>query len=188
MQKVNWLLEIMSVTFSLDAAIYRSDIGGQFAQSNIPLMKHLTLTLVGFLFVLSSYSNAQTPAPASVALCFACHGPDGKGIGAGTPTPMAPPFVGSKFVNDGDGEIMASIVFTGIAKEDAKFLGMMAPLGAVLNDDQLAEVLTYVRGNFTNKSSAVTAAQVKTWREKYNGKPMQKRTDIEKLLKPAAAQ
>jgi mono/diheme cytochrome c family protein len=101
---------------------------------------------------------------------------------------MAPPFVGSKFVNDGDGEIMASIVFTGIAKEDAKFLGMMAPLGAVLNDDQLAEVLTYVRGNFTNKSSAVTAAQVKTWREKYNGKPMQKRTDIEKLLKPAAAQ
>jgi hypothetical protein len=49
-------------------------------------------------------------------------------------------------------------------------------------------VLTYVRGNFTNKSSAVTAAQVKTWREKYNGKPMQKRTDIEKLLKPAAAQ
>ena len=174
--------------FSLDAAIYRSDIGGPFAQSNIPLMKHLTLTLVGFLFVLSSHSMAQTPAPASVALCFACHGPDGKGIGAGTPMPMAPPFIGSKFVNDGDGEVMASVVFTGIAKEDTKFLGVMAPLGAVLNDDQLAEVLTYVRGNFTNKSSAVTAAQVKAWREKYNGKPMQKRADIEKLLKPAAAQ
>ncbi len=80
-------------------------------------MKHLTLTLVGFWFVLSSHSMAQTPTPAYLALCFACHGPDGKGIGAGTPTPMAPPFVGSKFVNDGDGEIMASIVFTGIAKE-----------------------------------------------------------------------
>ena len=91
------------------------------------------------------------------------------------------------FVNDGDGEVMASVVFTGIAKEDAKYLGLMAPLGPILTDDQLAEVLTIVRSNFGNKSSAVTAARVKVWRAKYNGKPMQKRADIEKLLKPAAA-
>lgn len=145
------------------------------------------LSLLTLTFFFTTSLSAQTPAPASFGLCAACHGPDGKGIGAGTPTPMAPPFIGSKFVNDGDGEVMASVVFTGIAKEDAKFLGMMAPLGPVLTDDQLAEVLTYVRGNFGNTSSAVTAAQVKVWREKYNGKTMQKRAEIEKLLKPATA-
>ncbi len=152
-------------------------------------MKNTILTLLGLAVLSPSLLRAQTPAaPASFGICAACHGPDGKGIGAGTPMPMAPPYGGSKFVNDGDGEVMASIVFTGIAKEDAKFLGIMAPLGAVLKDEDIAAVLTFVRSNFGNKSSAVTAEQVKGWREKYNGKPMQKRSDIEKLLKPAAAQ
>ncbi|SKB01770.1 Cytochrome c [Prosthecobacter debontii] len=122
---------------------------------------------------------AQVPA-ASYALCAACHGPDGKGIGAGTPVPMAPALGGSKLVASGDGELFASIVFTGIAKEDAKFLGMMAPLGAVMKDEDLADMLTYVRSNFGNTASPVTVSQVKAWREKYNGKPMQKRTDLEK--------
>jgi hypothetical protein len=51
------------------------------------------------------------------------------------------------------------------------------------NDAQMAEVLTFVRGNFGNKAPAVTADQVKGWREKYNGKPMQKRADLEAKLK-----
>ena len=149
-------------------------------------MKRAFLTLVTLATFSSGMTRAQTPGPpASFGLCAACHGPDGKGIGAGTPTPMAPPYAGSKFVNDGDGEIMASIVFTGIAKEDAKYIGIMSPLGPILNDADMAAVLTYVRSNFGNKAPAVTAEQVKGWREKYNGKPMQKRSEIEKLLKPA---
>ncbi|MBE2285882.1 MAG: hypothetical protein IAE77_20645, partial [Prosthecobacter sp.] len=60
---------------------------------------------------------------------------------------------------------------------------LMAPLGAALNDAQMAEVLTFVRSNFGNKAPAVTADQVKGWREKYNGKPMQKRADLEAKLK-----
>lgn len=125
---------------------------------------------------------AQTPPAASFAICAACHGPDGKGIGAGTPTPMAPGLAGSKLATHGDGEVMASIVFTGIAKEDAKYLGMMAPLGAMMNDAQMAELLTYIRANFGNTAPAVTADQVKVWREKYNGKTMQKRADLEKAI------
>ena len=149
-------------------------------------MKIPTQLLLGLAFVASINASAQTPAPPSFATCMACHGADGKGLLANTPMPMAPPLAGSKFVNDGDGEVMASVVFTGIAKEDAKFLGMMAPLGAALDDANMAAVLTYVRSNFGNQSSAVTPEQVKVWREKYNGKPMQKRADIEVLLKPVA--
>lgn len=80
----------------------------------------------------------------------------------------------------GDGELAASIIFTGIAKEDAKYLGMMAPLGAMMKDEDMAAVLTFVRSNFGNAAPAVTADQVKIWREKYNGKPMQKRAELEK--------
>lgn len=95
---------------------------------------------------------------------------------------MAPGLAGSKLATHGDGEVMASIVFTGIAKEDAKYLGMMAPLGAMMNDAQMAELLTYIRANFGNTAPAVTADQVKVWREKYNGKTMQKRADLEKAI------
>ena len=151
-------------------------------------MKNTILTLIGLASFAGFNASAQTPQPAAFATCMACHGPDGKGMLANTPMPMAPPLAGSKFVNDGDGEVMASVVFTGIAKEDAKFLGMMAPLGAALDDKAMSEVLTFVRSSFGNKAPAVTADQVKGWREKYNGKPMQKRADIEKLLKPVAAQ
>lgn len=135
-----------------------------------------------FLMVSSSIAlaaPAQNPAP-SYSLCAACHGPDGKGIGAGTPVPMAPALAGSALATAGDGELLASIVFTGIAKEDSRYLGMMAPLGALMKDEDMAALLTYVRGNFGNAASAVTPGQVAAWRVKYNGSPMQKRTELEK--------
>jgi mono/diheme cytochrome c family protein len=95
---------------------------------------------------------------------------------------MAPALAASKFATAGDGEIITSIVLNGIAKEDAKFMGLMSPLGPMLTDEQLAEVVTYVRSSFGNTAPAVTVDQVKKWREKYNGKPMWKRADLEKLL------
>jgi mono/diheme cytochrome c family protein len=144
-------------------------------------MKRLLLTLFALSFTAASQVGAQQP-PTSFALCGACHGMDGKGLLAETPTPMAPPLAGSKFVAAGDGELMASIIFTGIAKEDTKYLGMMAPLGSAMTDAQMAEVLTYVRSGFGNTAPAVTAEQVKIWREKHDGKPMQKRAEIEKLV------
>lgn len=95
---------------------------------------------------------------------------------------MAPALAASKLANAGEGEIITAIVLNGIVKEDAKYMGMMSPLGPMLTDEQLAEVITYVRSNFGNKASAVTVDQVKQWRAKYNGKPMWKRADLEKML------
>lgn len=101
---------------------------------------------------------------ASYMTCAACHGIDGKGLT--TNPPMAPSFIGSKLAN-GPAEVAAAIVLKGIQKTDSKYLGIMAPLGAALTDDQLADVLTYIRGSFGNKATPVDAADVKTWREKY---------------------
>lgn len=147
-------------------------------------MKKITASFLVITTLLAApASQAQTPAPASFVLCMACHGMDGKGMGAGTPMPMAPPLASSKLAAFGDGEVMASIVFTGIEKQDTKFVGIMAPLGPAMTDAQMAEVLTYVRSSFGNSAPSVTADQIKGWREKYNGKPMQKRADLEARLK-----
>jgi len=102
---------------------------------------------------------------ASFMLCAACHGMDGKGVQAG-PSKMAPTLVDSK-VALGDPSIMALVILKGIQKEGTEYLGVMAPLGAALNDEQLASVITYVRGSFGNKAAPVTTADAAKYREQW---------------------
>lgn len=138
--------------------------------------KYTLLTSTTFAF-LSLFSAAVTSAHAEDELaarlvrgkatfmtCAACHGMDGKGLP--TNPPMAPSLSGSKLAI-GPAEVTTAIVLKGIAKTDAKYLGIMAPLGAGLTDEQIADVITYVRKSFGNQASEVAVADVKTWREKY---------------------
>lgn len=112
--------------------------------------------------------------------CAACHGMDGKGLP--TTPPMAPSLVGSKLAT-APAELPATIVLKGIQKTDAKYLGLMAPLGAAMTDDQIADVLTYVRNSWGNKAAAVTPAEVKAAREKNKEMTVSPtRADIEKKL------
>ena len=48
--------------------------------------------------------------------------------------------------------------------------GLMPPLGGVLTDDQIAEVLTYVRRSWGNQGSAVEAAGVTDVRKETTGR------------------
>lgn len=105
---------------------------------------------------------------ASYVTCAACHGVDGQGLKAG-PMLMAPSFTGSPLLLDANHEKAIAVVLKGIAKEDAKYLGMMAPLGAALDDEKLAAVLTYLRNSFGNSAPAITADQVKAARAKFDG-------------------
>jgi uncharacterized protein len=90
--------------------------------------------------------------------CIACHGPDGKGV------PGAfPPLDGSDWLVE-DPSVPVKVVLSGlqgnITVAGQPFNSMMAPLGAMLNDQQLADVLTYVRQSWSNDLPAVTADQV----------------------------
>ena len=117
---------------------------------------------------------------ANYVTCLACHGVDGKGMAAG-PLKMGPSFAESKLLQAED-EIPIAIVLKGIAKEDAKYVGIMAPLAAALDDEKLAAVLTYVRNSFGNKGKAVSAEKVKEVRAKYADRTTQwKRAELEKL-------
>lgn len=101
----------------------------------------------------------------SYMTCGACHGPDGQGLQAG-PAKMAPSMTASPVLT-GDPDKAILVVLKGIAKENMDFMGIMAGLGAGLNDEQIASVLTYCRNSFGNSASVVTTEQVAAARAKY---------------------
>jgi mono/diheme cytochrome c family protein len=85
-------------------------------------------------------------------VCQGCHMQDGKGaIGAGA----YPPLAGDKAL-EANGYPVAVVVNGQRA---------MPPLGEMMNDDQIAAVVNYVRTHFGNNyQDAVTAADVKAVR------------------------
>jgi len=96
-----------------------------------------------------------------VQVCLACHMATAIGVEG-----MNPPLIKTKFVL-GDKSTLVKIVLNGM-KGDLDidgdiYHGVMAP-HSELTDQQIADVLTYVRNSFGNKASAVTPAQVKTIR------------------------
>ena len=130
----------------------------------------LSLVVTAGFSVSASADEAETAkqmeaGKASFMLCAACHGMDAKGVLAG-PSKMAPPLVDSKIAT-GNPAILALVVINGIEKEGADYMMAMAPLGAALDDEKLAAVMTYIRGSFGNKAPAVTAADAKKYREQW---------------------
>lgn len=99
-------------------------------------------------------------------ICFACHGPDGKGVVTSDNVHLAPPLAGSPRVL-GSPEALVRIVLHGLTGEvDGKtYPGLMVPQKA--NDDTwIAETLTYIRSSFSNFAPTITPAQVAAIRAK----------------------
>lgn len=116
-------------------------------------------------------------------MCGACHGADAKGLQAG-PALMAPSLVGSEMLL-GDPDRPLLVVLKGIAKENMDFMGMMAPLGAALDDEKLAAVLTYLRNEHGNSAPAVTVEQTAAARKKFadvNAPAGVKRAEIDQIV------
>lgn len=123
------------------------------------------------------------------ATCAACHGPDGQGLQAG-PLLMAPSLTGAE-LSIGDPDAAILIVLKGIAKENMDYMGMMAPLGAGLNDEQIAAVLTYTRNAFGNSATPITPEQVADARARFadvDAPAGVKRAEIEEIVKAAGGE
>lgn len=108
-------------------------------------------------------ASAQDGQQLFTLYCSACHGADGKGATAGT----FPPLSESPWVA-GDADRAVKIALKGITGP-VDVLGKtynleMPPQGAVLPDDQLAAILTYVRSAWGNQAGPVTADFVKSTR------------------------
>jgi len=103
--------------------------------------------------------------------CSNCHQPDGKGIKSGG----YPPLAGTRWVLD-DPERLIKIVLNGVMgrmEVRGKIYTGKVPMiafGSLLNDREIAGVLTYVRNSFGNRSSVILPEQVKQVREETIGK------------------
>lgn len=104
--------------------------------------------------------------------CFACHGMNGEGVAN-----LGPPLAASEWVV-GPVENLARIQFRGltgpieVAGKTYEFQAPMMPLGAAMNDEEIAAVLTYVRNSFGNKAPAVTAEMVTPHRAELQTPPL----------------
>jgi mono/diheme cytochrome c family protein len=87
-------------------------------------------------------------------ICQACHRPDGRGQDT-----LAPTLIGGTFTL-GPAEISTRILLNG--KEGA--FGLMPPIGSKLSDEQIANVLTYVRREWGQGAAPVDGATVKAVR------------------------
>jgi mono/diheme cytochrome c family protein len=96
-------------------------------------------------------------------VCLSCHMADGGGV-----PHLNPPLIQTSYVL-GDKNRIIGIVLNGMTDrvpiEDEYYSNSMAP-HKDLTDQQIADVLTYVRNSFGNKASAVTVAEVKAVRTK----------------------
>jgi|GEM_PF-1754802 len=96
------------------------------------------------------------------AVCAACHMPDGSGVPR-----LNPPLAGSKTLK-GPKEKPIVITLNGLSGVEIngdRYDNVMAS-HADLTDQQLADVLTYARNSFGNKTSMVSAAEVAKVRAK----------------------
>lgn len=96
--------------------------------------------------------------------CLSCHQVDGSGV-----PNLNPPLTQTKWVL-GSKTVLIQQVLKGsqgkVEIDGDTFHNAMPPLGQALTDQQVADVLTYVRNSFGNKASRVTPAEVKTVRAK----------------------
>jgi mono/diheme cytochrome c family protein len=95
--------------------------------------------------------------------CLTCHQADGGGVPR-----MNPPLAQTEYVN-GNKQRLIGIVLNGmnipLEINGDSYENPMAS-HAFLKDQQIADVLTYVRSSFGNKSTAITAEEVKAVRAK----------------------
>ena len=96
--------------------------------------------------------------------CNGCHQANGMGMAG-----QFPPLVGSEWVVGTGPNRMVRIVLHGlqgpISVKGGEYNNAMIAWKDVLNDEEIAAVVSYVRNEWGNKDSVVTAAQVKKIRD-----------------------
>jgi mono/diheme cytochrome c family protein len=103
--------------------------------------------------------------------CWTCHQEDGKGLIATN----IPPLAGSDWVLE-DEERLVKITLKGLSGQirvnGKRYLGNVPMMGfeKLLNDDELAAVLTYVRNSFGNKAAPVSTSTVSQIRKEIEDK------------------
>ncbi|RYF47051.1 MAG: cytochrome c [Cytophagaceae bacterium] len=94
--------------------------------------------------------------------CLTCHQVDGGGV-----PNMNPPLRGTDWVN-GDKARLIGVLLKGLkdAEVEGEPYDNVMPAHDFLTDQQIADLLTFIRSNFGNKATAISAQEVKEQRSK----------------------
>jgi mono/diheme cytochrome c family protein len=120
-----------------------------------------SLILFAFSTSTSPLQDAKNGKEVYSLNCQSCHMEKGEGMPG-----SFPPLAKTNYVKDT--KKIIGIILNGQSGEiivNGKKYNMDMPAQAYLTDQQIADVLTYVRGSWGNKYPAVTAAQVKAERK-----------------------
>lgn len=139
------------------------------------MKKAIVLSLVvGSVVLMSFYQSSPDKAVMQRGkkvydtYCLTCHQADGAGVPR-----MNPPLIKTTYVS-GDKKRLINIILKGFNESveiNGDYYDNPMPAQPQLNDQQIADVLTYVRNSFGNKASVITVAEVKAERAKLKKKP-----------------
>ena len=134
----------------------------------------LVTALTAFQTAPKKTANTAAAAPAKAVMdrgktvylqrCLVCHQPDGGGV-----PHLNAPLDGGSAVKANDKAKLIGYVLNGMMERveiDGEYYSNNMPPNKDLTDQQVADVLTYVRNTWSNKASAVTPAEVKAVRAK----------------------
>lgn len=100
-----------------------------------------------------------------MTVCVACHQPTGAGL-----PPVFPPIIKTEYV-EGSADRLVAMVLKGvmgpISINGVVFNNVMPPQEAMLTDEKIAAVLTFVRSSFGNSAPAVSVGAVQEVRKKF---------------------
>jgi mono/diheme cytochrome c family protein len=111
---------------------------------------------------LQSGKPQQPGAAIYLGSCVACHRSDGKGQ-----TPLMPPLAGNPAVLDANPSSLINLVLNGAEPLVVKGIPdayRMPQYRVQLNDEEIAQVLSFVRSAWGNDATPVTTEQVKKLR------------------------
>jgi mono/diheme cytochrome c family protein len=115
---------------------------------------------------LGSGQTSQTGATAYISTCADCHGLDGKGFG-----PYMPALAGNPIVLDDNPSSLINLMLNGsnpLVVEGTPDAYRMPQFRLQLSDQDIADVVTFIRNGWGNQALAVTAAQVAKLRQTTN--------------------
>lgn len=118
-------------------------------------------TFTIFLFAQTSKPSAGNGKKLYEQYCLTCHQADGSGV-----PKMNPPLIKTSYVT-GDKKKLIQWILTGSVENvpiDGKYYSNNMPPQNYLKDEEIADILTYVRSSFGNKASVITAIDVKNIR------------------------
>jgi mono/diheme cytochrome c family protein len=95
--------------------------------------------------------------------CLPCHQADGSGV-----PQLNPPLKSTSYVLGDESRLIRIVIngsSNGVEINGDTYTNPMPAFGVRLKNEEIADVLTYVRNNFGNKASEIAADQVKALRK-----------------------